>query len=279
VFRSAEPQGRLETNADVAGRLVPTVRGAVLPPEEAIEIAKLVWKDNPKLPNLLTELNAGRRGGAIEKEFQNDLLSLSWQNFESALHNLGTHVLPHLLYKRGILQLDRGNMQAAKKEFLNALDETARSSVKEIREELSVSSYNALAIIEWRSNNYREALKWYRMADEEQKKFGGNWVPDLSENRQNQEKIVAILDGKVLPTEKNYDPSVAYNLGLNFQNMAGKLGASAGKSFSREASENLAKEIWVLVSIFYSSEIISSFLILNHTSQHSLVPFIFVEHL
>jgi len=229
---------------DIAGRLGTTPRGERLSPEKATAVASAIWKENPKLKDLLAEWQTGKNGGPVEKEFQNDLWSLAWDKFETASHNLGTHVLPHLLFKRGILFLDRGDLQAAKKEFLATLEETSLSSVDEIRKEVSVTTHNALGAIAWRQGDYREALKWFTMAETEQNNFGGNWVPDISNRKQAMENMVGIASGSISPTDKRYDAESAYSLGMHYLDIANQLGTTASVKFSREACETTAKQVW-----------------------------------
>ena len=71
------------------------------------------------------------------------------------------------------------------------MDEASRSSFTEGRQEVLVNSYNNLGIVAWRQTNYSEALHWLRLAEEEQTRSGGNWVPDLTVNRKRLEAIIA----------------------------------------------------------------------------------------
>jgi hypothetical protein len=47
-----------------------------------------------------------------------------------------------------------------------------------------------LGSIAIKEGDYREALRWYRMADDEQTRFGGKWIPDLSATRKKLETMV-----------------------------------------------------------------------------------------
>jgi hypothetical protein len=42
-------------------------------------------------------------------------------------------------------------------------------------------------------SNFPEAMRWLKLADEEQTRFGGNWVPDLTGNIK---RLEGIIDGK-----------------------------------------------------------------------------------
>jgi len=54
-----------------------------------------------------------------------------------------------------------------------------------------VRSHNALGIIAWQEANFSEAMRWLKLADEEQIRTGGNWVPVLTANRKWLEGIIA----------------------------------------------------------------------------------------
>ena len=101
--------------------------------------------------------------------------------------------MPDLYLRRGLLLLDRDDLQGARKEFLAGVDEAPRSSFTEGRAEIVVNIYNNLGILEWREANYSEALRWLRLAEEEQTRSGGNWLPDLTANRKRLEAIIATL--------------------------------------------------------------------------------------
>ena len=101
--------------------------------------------------------------------------------------------MPDLYFHRGLILLDTGDLQGARKEFLSAVDEASRSRFAEGREQVLVNSHNDLGIVAWREGNYQEALGWLQLAEQEQARFGGNWVPDLSENRKRLEAIIVSL--------------------------------------------------------------------------------------
>jgi hypothetical protein len=156
-------------------------------------LASVIWESDPRFPVLLSEWSQGQRGGPIETEFQHHLRTLAQQGFDSALSAKGRHILPDLYLRRGLLLLDQDDFQGARAEFLAAVDEAARSSFTEGRQEVLVNSYNNLGIIAWRQTNYSEALHWLRLAEEEQTRSGGNWLPDLTANRKRLEAIIATL--------------------------------------------------------------------------------------
>jgi hypothetical protein len=175
----------------MADRLGPEPRGRSLPGAEARRLAAVVWAGDRRLPALLAEWSAGRSGGPVEKAFQNQLRTLAWNAFESALRAKGNRVMPDLYYHRGVILVDRGDMEGARKEFLATVRETSRDSFVEGREVTLVNSYNALAVIAEHTHKYREALGWFRLAEERQARFGGAWVPNLAAKRQRLEAIVA----------------------------------------------------------------------------------------
>ena len=101
--------------------------------------------------------------------------------------------MPDLYLRRGLLLQDQDDLQGARREFLAAVDEASRSSFTERSQEILVNSYNNLGIVAWRQTNYSEALRWLRLAEEEQTRSGSNWLPDLTANRKRLEAIIASL--------------------------------------------------------------------------------------
>jgi hypothetical protein len=160
---------------------------------ELQRLASAIWDSDPRLRALLSEWSRGERGGAIETEFQHYLRTLAQQGFDSALSAKGKHILPELYLRRGLLLLDQDDLQGARGEFLAAVDEASRSSFTEQRQEVLVNSYSDLGILEWRQTNYSEALRWLRLAEEEQTRSGSSWLPDLTANRKRLEAIIASL--------------------------------------------------------------------------------------
>jgi len=181
---------------DIAARLGATPRKPALPKDQERQFASLVWGHDTRLSALLLEWSQSRRGGPVEKAFQQHLWAVAWDAFKQTLEKKGKRVMPDLYFHRGLLLLDRGDLPAARNEFLAALDEASRSNFAEGREQVLVNSHNNLGILAWTAGDYREALRWLRMAEEEQSRFGGNWVPDLPANRQRLEAIIASLPGK-----------------------------------------------------------------------------------
>jgi len=59
-----------------------------------------------------------------------------------------------------------------------------------------VRSHNALGITAWQEANLSDAMRWLKMAEEEQTRAGGNWVPDLTAKRKRLEGIIGALQGR-----------------------------------------------------------------------------------
>jgi tetratricopeptide (TPR) repeat protein len=181
---------------DRAARLGATPRGTPLSEAEAERLASSVWGGDPRLAGLLAEWAEGQRGGPVEKSFQDHLRTLAWDALDRALLTRGIRVMPDLYFHRGLILLDGGDLQGARKEFLAALDEASRSNFAEGREQVMVNSHNDLGILAWTAGDYREALRWLQLAEDEQTRFGGNWVPDITENRKRLEAIIASLPAR-----------------------------------------------------------------------------------
>ena len=101
-----------------------------------------------------------------------------------------------LYFRRGMVLGVRGNLNGARKEFLAALDEASRETDINAQHEVIVVSHDALGVLAQTANDYREALRWFRMAEEEQARFGGRWVGDISAKRQKMEALIASTPGK-----------------------------------------------------------------------------------
>jgi len=103
--------------------------------------------------------------------------------------------MPGLYYNRGLILISRGDLEAARKEFLAALEEASRESFAPVRAQITVYSDTQLGAIAVKGRDYSEALRWYRLAEEEQVRFGGNWVPDLNATRKRLETIAGSASG------------------------------------------------------------------------------------
>jgi tetratricopeptide (TPR) repeat protein len=180
----------------MAGRLGATPRGTPLSEAEAERLASSVWGGDPRLAGLLAEWAEGQRGGPVEKSFQDHLRTLAWDAFEQRLRTKDILSMPNLYFRRGLILSDGGDLQGARKEFLAAVDEASHFPFAEGRQENMVNSHNALGIVAWREGDYREALRWLQLAEDEQTRFGRNWVPDITENRKRLEAIIASLPSR-----------------------------------------------------------------------------------
>jgi hypothetical protein len=193
--KSSDPDAYYNLGAyyqDMAGRLGKTQRGAApLPKEEAEKLAAAVWAGDPRLPQLLSEWQQGQQGGPIEQEFKHHLRRIAWDAYEQRIRNKGILMLPNVYFRRGLILSDDGDKQGARKEFLDAADEAAKFPFPEWRNEMLVRSHNALGVLAWQEQNFSEAMRWLKLADEEQTRAGGNWVPDLAGNIKRLEGIIA----------------------------------------------------------------------------------------
>ena len=92
--------------------------------------------------------------------------------------------MSQLFFRRGMLLGEQGKLADAKTEFMKALDEASRDSIENNRQEVLVISHDALGILAWTGGDYKEALKWFSLADEEQTQFGKVWVADIKSKKQ-----------------------------------------------------------------------------------------------
>jgi tetratricopeptide (TPR) repeat protein len=143
----------------------------------------------------LSEWKAGQHGGPVEKAFQDNLRTLAWDLLERGLRTKGDRPMASLYFRRGMVLGVRGNLDGARKEFLAALDEASRETDINAQHEVIVVSHDALGVLAQTGGDYREALRWFQMAEEEQARFGGRWVPDITAKRQRMEKLIASTPG------------------------------------------------------------------------------------
>ncbi len=168
-------------------------RNAPLPPEEAKHYASVVWSDDPRLPGFLSELADDRHNGPIENAFKEYLQAKAGENFDYALARKREHITPALFFSRGVLFVDKGDMESAKREFLAELDEASSLPDSEARQEPLISGHYNLAVVEERLGHSKEALSWIRLAEEEQNELGRTVIPGLTASRQQLESKMATL--------------------------------------------------------------------------------------
>ena len=179
---------------DKSAALGTRLRNPPLPVDQSKQLASLVWKNDPRLRQLLSELSTGQHTGPIENAFKEHLQSEASANFDRALAAKGEHLMPDLFLSRGVLLLDKGDMHSAKKEFLAELDEVSQVPSPEARQEALVACYYNLAVAEDGLGDSNEALSWIRLAEKEQNQLGKTIIPGLSDDRQKLESTKAIRD-------------------------------------------------------------------------------------
>lgn len=168
-------------------------RNAPLPTEIARDYASVVWKDDPRLSGLLSELAEDRHNGPVENAFKEYLQANAGKNFDDALARKGEHITPALFFSRGVFFVDKDDMQSAKKEFLAELDEASSLPDSEARQEPLISGHYNLAVVEERLGHSKEALSWMRLAEQEQNQLGRTVIPGLTASRQQLESKMATL--------------------------------------------------------------------------------------
>jgi len=164
-------------------------------PRDPRRLAAVVWRDDPRLPRLLAEWAAGTSGGAAETALRDRLRELAWEQLERAARVQGPRVTPNLFFRRGKLQFDRGHLAEARAEFQHALEQSQLSPYGGTRDSLAVYCHHALGVIAWHESDYDEALKWLKMAEDEQTRAGGHWVPTITAERERLEGIIASRGG------------------------------------------------------------------------------------
>jgi tetratricopeptide (TPR) repeat protein len=168
-------------------------RNAPLPPEEARHYVSVVWKDDPRLQELLSELAHDRHNGPVGNAFKEYLQAKAGENFDYALARKGEHITPALFFSRGVFFVDKDDMQSAKKEFLAEIDEASSLPDSDARQEPLISGYYNLAVVEERLGHSKDALSWIRLAEEEQNRLGRTVIPGITAARQKLESIATGL--------------------------------------------------------------------------------------
>lgn len=179
---------------DKSASLGTPARNPPLPAEQSKQLASLIWRDDARLPQLLSELSADQHTGPTENAFKRYLQAKASENFDRALATKNEHLLPDLFLSRGVLLLDKGDMQSAKKEFLVELDEASQLPSPEARQEALIACYYNLAVAEEGLGHSKEALSWISLAEQEQNQLGRTIIPALSENRQRLESTITTHD-------------------------------------------------------------------------------------
>jgi hypothetical protein len=175
---------------DNAARFGIGARKTPLSKADATRLASRVWVHDPRLPSLLAEWDKGVHGGPLEKQFVSSLRGLAHNAYDEALARKGKHVMADFYFHRGMLFLDEGKVKDAEREFMNGINEASRSTFVEGNQEVLVNCHYNLGVAYWTEGNYKEALKWMSMVEEEQARFGGNWFPDVSTYRQRLEQMI-----------------------------------------------------------------------------------------
>jgi hypothetical protein len=166
---------------------------APLYPEEAKQYASVVWKEDARLPQLVTELAENQHSGPVEKAFKEYLLDKAVENFDEAVTRKGAHIMPDLFLSRGACFLDKGDIQSAKKEFLAGIEEAAALPYSEGQQEALIACHYNLAVADQRLGHSKEALSWIKLAEEEQDRLGRTVLPEITPARQKLESIVTTL--------------------------------------------------------------------------------------
>ncbi len=179
---------------DKSAKLGTKLRNPPLPVEQSKQLASLVWREDGRLPQLLTELSGDQHSGPTENAFKEYLQTKASENFDHALATKREHLMPDLFLSRGILFVDKGDMQSAKKEFLAELHEASQLPSPEARQEALITCHYNLAVAEEALGNSKEALSWIKLAEQEQDQLGRTVIPGLTASRQKLESTMGTLD-------------------------------------------------------------------------------------
>jgi hypothetical protein len=181
---------------DNAAQFGSKARKAAPTKEKATELATTVWKNDPRLPTLLSEWNNNMHDGNAEKAFVADLRRLAHAAFDEALARKGKHIMADFFFHRGLLFLDEGRMAEAKQEFMKGIDEASRSSYAEGSQEVLLNCHFNLGVVYWSEGNYPEALKWMTLVRDERTQFGSDLFPDINTHIQRLQQMIKSSSAK-----------------------------------------------------------------------------------
>ena len=188
----AIPQNLGSYYVDLSRKFNPGMPDSLFPVKEKKHLAELMWAGDPRLPALISEWDSGQRGGTIEKEFQEHIRTEALNAFTVALQKKGNRVMPGIYYNRGTILLERGDLEGARNEYQATLDEVAKESFVEVREQLTVYSYYGFGIIEYKRGNYAGAKAWYEKANQAQKSYGRIWIARLPDDIKALDQIMGL---------------------------------------------------------------------------------------
>ena len=175
---------------DAADRLASRLSGDAKTRAKTHRLAQNVWADDPRLDPLLEEWGAGTITGPLTRLYQEELRRLAWDQFDKTIQLGVPWIVPNLYYRRGKLEMDRGNLVNAIGEFERAYEESRKHTSAEVRQEVAVMSRYAMGVVAWRQKDYERALRLIRQAEVDQIRFRGNWVSDVSLQRERLEGII-----------------------------------------------------------------------------------------
>ena len=165
-------------------------------PSEAIRLARALWADDDRLAALLANWRDGVYRSEFDRAFRAELDRLTWDAFEQARTHQGRRVLAALYFRRGKFLAERGQVDAAQREFATALEQAALLQYVARRVEMQVRTHQALGVLAWRRADYRTALEQFQEALRQQQEAEGNWVPDLARQCDRLKVLVAAPEGE-----------------------------------------------------------------------------------
>jgi hypothetical protein len=142
-------------------------------------LAEVIWAGDQRLSQLTAEITSGQQNGPVQKQFKDQLFNMAWDALEKSVQSKGNRVMAALFYNRGLVLMEQNKLEEAKKEFLAVISEAGGETFAAGKAEVSVYSYYSLGSISLKQNNYPEALKWFRLAQDQQNRAGVVWMPTL----------------------------------------------------------------------------------------------------
>jgi tetratricopeptide (TPR) repeat protein len=171
-------------------------------------LARAVWAEDDRLIPLLNEWEEGEPRGPVTSAYKSALLKRAEEQYQEALTLKGTRLTPNLHFRLGKLAMESGNYDEAIRRFNRAYAEAANHTSVDVRNELTVRSYHALALTYWRMRDYPQATEWLERTEAEQKQRGRIWIPELPEQRETLDRLLQnqLRGGGTPPSRDRREP-------------------------------------------------------------------------
>jgi tetratricopeptide (TPR) repeat protein len=146
-----------------------------------LSLARVVLGEGRQLEQLSAEWSGSGAARTNSAAYRDRLWTLAWEQYQQAVAYRGTLNNPTLFMRRGMVLINRGQYEAAIKEFALGLDLAQSHTYEKVRQELGTSLQRAIGIAYWGMGKYGEAKDWLLKAQSTQRQSAQIWVPTLDD--------------------------------------------------------------------------------------------------